>query len=433
MPKTTFQVEINKISKLTNDNWNIYVDSNESVSFLYKSTLSFSWSVNSDFPETPVITKWNFGAATANIITKIIHYRAFQPIYWNMCTSLTQYISDLDKFLNKKTFEELEQIEICQKEKLVLDLFEASRSFSTFENNNTLPEFGINYKSTNSGIGYSTRKSDEQKIRSNYTHNTIKVLDKLWLYFDKIKNYHVLIKKILEKIVNEMSSIDFDLYHEETYLSNWLKKFNIKIKDTIESNQIKLVENFKNHFFINQKYNINPKFAKRILSEIKALKESLPNKLIYVTWSETKMNLLKALILPVEDTPYKNGYFEFDILLPNDYPNVPPKVQFMTTAGGTVRFNPNLYACGKVCLSLLGTWSGEPWIPKKSTILQVLISILAMIFVSNPYFNEPGYHSQEGTKLGQKKNEEYNLKIKKFTNLYANKIPEDFKWINLKV
>lgn len=29
-----------------------------------------------------------------------------------------------------------------------------------------------------------------------------------------------------------------------------------------------------------------------------------------------------------------------------------------------MRFNPNLYNCGKVCLSLLGTWSGgenEKW------------------------------------------------------------------------
>jgi len=28
----------------------------------------------------------------------------------------------------------------------------------------------------------------------------------------------------------------------------------------------------------------------------------------------------------------------------------------MTTGGGTCRFNPNFYANGKVCLSILGTW-----------------------------------------------------------------------------
>jgi hypothetical protein len=31
----------------------------------------------------------------------------------------------------------------------------------------------------------------------------------------------------------------------------------------------------------------------------------------------------------------------------------------LTTGGGRCRFNPNLYAGGKVCLSILGTWSGE--------------------------------------------------------------------------
>ena len=46
----------------------------------------------------------------------------------------------------------------------------------------------------------------------------------------------------------------------------------------------------------------------------------------------------------------------------------------MPAGGGSVRFNPNLYNCGKVCLSLLGTWSGakgETWDPNSSSTLQV--------------------------------------------------------------
>lgn len=57
---------------------------------------------------------------------------------------------------------------------------------------------------------------------------------------------------------------------------------------------------------------------------------------------------------------------------------------------GSVRFNPNLYNCGKVCLSLLGTWSGEPWNPDVSNLTQVFNSILFLIFIEKPYFNEPG-------------------------------------------
>jgi hypothetical protein len=43
-----------------------------------------------------------------------------------------------------------------------------------------------------------------------------------------------------------------------------------------------------------------------------------------------------------------------------------------------------------VCLSLLGTWSGEPWDPAHSNLSQLFISILAFIFTTEPLRNEPG-------------------------------------------
>ena len=49
-----------------------------------------------------------------------------------------------------------------------------------------------------------------------------------------------------------------------------------------------------------------------------------------------------------EDTPYTGGCFMFDIFFPVKYPHTPPQVNFRTTGGGLVRFNPNLYNCGKV-------------------------------------------------------------------------------------
>ena len=62
-----------------------------------------------------------------------------------------------------------------------------------------------------------------------------------------------------------------------------------------------------------------------------------------------------ALILGPPETPYSLGLFHFDMRFPHDYPNNAPKVTITTTSGGQVRFNPNLYATGKVCLSILGT------------------------------------------------------------------------------
>lgn len=78
---------------------------------------------------------------------------------------------------------------------------------------------------------------------------------------------------------------------------------------------------------------------------------------------------------------------------------------------GGLRLNPNLYQCGKVCLSLLGTWHGknsENWIPDKSTMLQVLVSIQALILNEKPFFNEPGYANAYQGEEGQRRSKDYN-------------------------
>jgi len=87
---------------------------------------------------------------------------------------------------------------------------------------------------------------------------------------------------------------------------------------------------------------------------------------------------MKALIMGAKDTPYAYGAYLYDIYMDSTFPQKPPKVNLMTTGNGTVRFNPNLYASGKVCLSLLGTWSGsanQMWNPNKSSLYQVCVSI----------------------------------------------------------
>lgn len=140
---------------------------------------------------------------------------------------------------------------------------------------------------------------------------------------------------------------------------------------------------------------------------------------IFVRTTESRLDLVRALITGPEDTPYANGCFFFDFYL-NDYPTSPPKASFLTTAGGTVRFNPNLYDNGKVCLSLLGTWSGPGWIPNQSTLLQVLVSIQGLILgVTEPYFNEPGLEAIRHLKHGKQQSKTYNVNIRRFTLLHA--------------
>ena len=64
-----------------------------------------------------------------------------------------------------------------------------------------------------------------------------------------------------------------------------------------------------------------------------------------------------------------------------DYPKVPPLVHYISYVAD--KLNPNLYEDGKVCVSLLGTWSGkgtETWTPN-SNMLQLLVSIQGLILV----------------------------------------------------
>ncbi|RMZ11791.1 hypothetical protein D0860_03241 [Hortaea werneckii] len=137
-----------------------------------------------------------------------------------------------------------------------------------------------------------------------------------------------------------------------------------------------------------------------LISEIARLKTCLPPG-IFVRYGDSRMDVMKVLIVGPRGSPYENGLWEFDLLCGLDFPNRPPTLQFKTTDGGTVGCNPNLYPCGKVCLSLLGTWSGEPWKAGQSTILQVLVSIQAMIFCDEPWCNEPGRENQAETLQSQ--------------------------------
>eukprot|EP01098_Paradermamoeba_levis_P011131 TRINITY_DN4731_c0_g6_i1.p2 TRINITY_DN4731_c0_g6~~TRINITY_DN4731_c0_g6_i1.p2 ORF type:complete len:502 (-),score=186.41 TRINITY_DN4731_c0_g6_i1:116-1621(-) len=164
---------------------------------------------------------------------------------------------------------------------------------------------------------------------------------------------------------------------------------------------------------------------RRLTQELGPLSTGLPLYLtssVFLRVDEERIDIMQALITGPTATPYGFGCFQFDIYCPSDYPNSPPVVNLQTTGNGSVRFNPNLYNCGKVCLSLLGTWSGsetEKWNSKTSTLLQVLVSIQSFILVEKPYFNEPGYERSMGTKEGDQQNKDYNDNIQLQTIRWA--------------
>ncbi|OIW21173.1 hypothetical protein TanjilG_30496 [Lupinus angustifolius] len=174
----------------------------------------------------------------------------------------------------------------------------------------------------------------------------------------------------------------------------------------------------------------NRKWFKKVQQDWTILQNNLPEE-IYVRVYEDRMDLLRAVIVGPYGTPYQDGLFFFDFHLPPEYPDVPPSAYYHS---GGWRINPNLYEEGKVCLSLLNTWTGrgnEIWDPKSSSILQVLVSLQGLVLNSKPYFNEAGYDKQIGTAEGEKNSLSYNenaflLNCK--TMMYLiRKPPKDFE------
>lgn len=112
-----------------------------------------------------------------------------------------------------------------------------------------------------------------------------------------------------------------------------------------------------------------------------------------------------ALVLGPSETPYARGTFAFRMTFNNEYPHKPPTVLALTTANGIHRFNPNIYANGTVCLSILGTWKGNPW-SSIHNIESVLRSIQSLLH-DKPYVNEPGFEDDGSTPESGK----YNAKL----------------------
>jgi len=214
------------------------------------------------------------------------------------------------------------------------------------------------------------------------------------------------VNKIVSVVVNENDLEVKDIYNK-------------MIKDEQEKMFTSGYTIKSNHRYSSKKSSqLNPKSLMRITSEFSSLRLNLPinwDTSIVVRAASENLNIFSFVITGPKDTPYHNGIYEFHAYFPDNYPNCEPKVLLDTTGNASVRFNPNLYNCGKVCLSLLGTWSGqdgESWNKDTSTFLQVLISIQSLILVEKPYFNEPGWERDMHTEKGKSLSFNYNDNIR---------------------
>ncbi|GJX49622.1 ubiquitin-conjugating enzyme/RWD-like protein, partial [Tanacetum coccineum] len=121
---------------------------------------------------------------------------------------------------------------------------------------------------------------------------------------------------------------------------------------------------------------------------------------LYVRVYEDRVDLLTAVIIGPQGTPYQNGLFFFDVCFPSNLPVSPPLVHYRS---GGLGINPNLYKCGKVHLNLpkTGSIGQEKLWAGNSTILQLLLSIQDRILNTNPLYNDITYSVMKGSVYGE--------------------------------
>jgi len=113
-----------------------------------------------------------------------------------------------------------------------------------------------------------------------------------------------------------------------------------------------------------------------------------------------------------EDTIYEGGFFKALLTFPQDFPQNPPEMKFLTEM-----WHPNIYEDGKVCISILHSPGNDPYNEQEKAeerwrpilgVEQILVSVISML-------NEPNCDSPANIDAGvhlRKDPEGYKKKVR---------------------
>ncbi|KAI3856405.1 hypothetical protein MKX03_034487 [Papaver bracteatum] len=180
----------------------------------------------------------------------------------------------------------------------------------------------------------------------------------------------------------DLTEIQIELKDGNNNMSTEFKQF-----DIISINE---VNSISDHHYVSR--SLSPSSTEAIMEEWRILEKYLPDS-IFVRVYEGRVDLLRAVIIGATGTPYHDGLFFFDIQVPQNNPASPPKVYYHSFG---YMLHPLLDSNGYVHPSLLNTWNDDQSKkrnPSQSTILQVLVSIQALVLNAEPFINFPGFES----------------------------------------
>ena len=122
------------------------------------------------------------------------------------------------------------------------------------------------------------------------------------------------------------------------------------------------------------------------LQELKDIEREPIALILYLGPGDSDPFTWYALLKGPDDTPFSNGTFKLQIKIPDDYPFVPPTVEFLTPV-----YHPNISTtttggtAAKICLDIIDPRT-KMWSPAL-TIQKIVLSIASLLADPNP--NDP--------------------------------------------
>ncbi|KAL2937774.1 putative ubiquitin-conjugating enzyme E2 38 [Bienertia sinuspersici] len=111
--------------------------------------------------------------------------------------------------------------------------------------------------------------------------------------------------------------------------------------------QFDMVADCSDHHYLDMKSSgqlPSKSWVKKIQDEWKILEQNLPDT-IFVRVYESRMDLLRAIIVGPSGTPYHDGLFVFDAVFPSSYPEEPPHFEDLVAGHFRIRAHDIMSAC----------------------------------------------------------------------------------------